>query len=134
MDYPAPPSVPRCPPWTEEPDALLAELCETQIALGIAECHIRLWRRLWHASSEGHAASRVPSYVAHEALSEAGRAIDRIAEMLRREIAATSTLRISDHSVQTPSLPANGGHVRVEGASATEQVAIRHQVNPGATP
>jgi hypothetical protein len=101
-----PPHVSWCPPMTEQPDGLLAEVAETRIAPRVVERHIRLWR----VTSQSHAASRVPSSLAHEALSEAGRAIDRIAEMLRREIKATSTQTTPDYSVAMPPLPANGAN------------------------
>ncbi len=40
------------------------------------------------------------SYAAHESLYEAGRAIGRVAEMLRIEATGTLTTRHLDHSVQ----------------------------------
>jgi hypothetical protein len=67
----------------------------------------------------GHAASREPSSLAHEALSEAGRAIDRIAEMLRREIEATSTQTTPDYSVATPPLPSTGATYEPRGIAPT---------------
>lgn len=60
----------------------------------IAEYNIRLWR----ANSVTGNAYGV--YAAHEALDEAGRVIDRIAEMLRIEEDGTLTTPHLDHSAQ----------------------------------
>ncbi|HET9118176.1 MAG TPA: hypothetical protein VFN75_08920, partial [Pseudonocardiaceae bacterium] len=113
VNYPVPPRMPCWPPMTEEPNKLLAKLDETRIALEVAERHIRLSR----SNSKRHAASHMPSYLAHEALSEAGKAIDCIAELLRREIAATSTRTTPDHSVPNAITSCHRGHARADGVA-----------------
>lgn len=89
MDYPAPPHFPGFPPSEDQPDGLLAELHEVQAALAVAEYHIRLWRSNTATGNRQFRAYR--AYAAHEALDEAGRVIDCIAETLLIDAAGTLT-------------------------------------------
>ena len=89
MEHPDPPRYPSFRPSAVQPDELLVELHEVPAALEIAEYHIRLW----HANSvPGNMPFRAyRAYAAHEALDEAGRVIDCLAETLRIEAVGTLT-------------------------------------------
>ncbi len=76
------PDLPSCQLSADRPDEFLAELRAAHIALGIAEDHIRLWRASSSMTGDLLFRSRLP-YIAHEALYEASKAIDRTAELLR---------------------------------------------------
>lgn len=78
MDYPYPPGLLSFPSSADKPDELLAELHEAQIALAIAEHHIRLWRT--NSVTGNRPFRQHHSCVAHEALYETGKTIDRVAE------------------------------------------------------
>lgn len=93
MDNPAPP---RFPPLEDQPDELLAELHQAQVALRTAEYHLRLWR----ANSATGNIRAYRAYAAHEALDEAGRVIDCIAETLLIEAAGTLTTPYLGHPAQ----------------------------------
>ncbi len=135
MDYPDPPSFPSFRPSADQPDGLLAELHEVQAALVIAEYHIRLWRA---NSATGNMPFRAyRAYAAHEAVHEAGRVIDRIAEMLRIEATGTLTTPYLDHftHIHAEASPTDaarcepacsGGH-----AAHREWVAIVQHVDSG---
>jgi len=97
MDYPDLPSSPNAQPAADQPDRLLAELYQAQVALGIAEYHLRWWRANFATGNMPFRAYR--SYAAHETVHEAGGIIDRIAELLRIEAAGTlTTPRIKNFS------------------------------------
>ncbi len=87
MDYPHPPGLLSFPSSTDKPDELLAELHEAQIALAIAEHHIRLWRT--NSVTGNRPFRQHHSCVAHEALYESGKTIDRVAEMLKIQVNST---------------------------------------------
>lgn len=106
MDYPRPPDLPSFQPSADRPDGLLAELRAAHIALGIAEDHIRLWRASSTMTGNIFFRSRLP-HIAHEALDEAGEAIERTAELLR--IQANGTL---DHAAQIDYTEPIGHHPR----------------------
>lgn len=83
MDYPdLPAQVIQFQPSSHTPDRLLTELHEAQRALATAEHHIRSWRAQIAATENVYIRPRV-SCVAHQALHEAGRAIDDIAALLK---------------------------------------------------
>ncbi|MFY9806274.1 MAG: hypothetical protein WCC38_14565 [Pseudonocardiaceae bacterium] len=94
MDYPDRPAaqVIQFQPSSHRPDQLLIELHEAQRALAIAEYHIRSWRAQFAATEEIHIRPRV-SCVAHQALHEAGRAIDDIAALLKIQAHGTRATR-----------------------------------------
>lgn len=83
MHYPDPPAqVTQLHPSVDKPDRLLTELHEAQLALAIAEHHIRRWRAKFATMSKAQFRPRL-SCIALEALAEAGGAIDHIAELLK---------------------------------------------------
>lgn len=89
MNYPHPPSFPSFRPSADQADGLFAELHEAQAALAVAEYHISLLRA---NSATGNMPFRAyRAYAAQEAAHEAGRVIDRVAEMLRIEAAGPLT-------------------------------------------
>lgn len=99
MDYPY-----SFPPSPDQPDRLLTELHEAQVALTIAEYHIRSWRA---DPTPGHPPLSL-SYLAHEALHEAGQLVDRIAEMLKIQACGTrATQQDRSGEIFTAVTPAN---------------------------
>lgn len=98
MGQPGLPSSPGSQPATGQPDGLLAELYQAQAALGIAEYHLRLWLANSVTGNMPFRAYR--SYAAREAVNEAGEIIDRIAEMLRLEVAGTLAIPHLGNSTQ----------------------------------
>lgn len=99
MGFPDPPSLPSFQPATDQPDGLLAELHQAQVALGIAEYHLRLW--LANSATGNMPFRAYRAYAAHEAVHEAGGIVGRIAEMLRIEAVGTLEIPHPDHSAQT---------------------------------
>jgi hypothetical protein len=95
------------PPSADKPDRLLTELHEAQLALTMAEHHVRLWRAKLATMGKVQYRPRV-SYVAHQALHEAGRAIDDIAELLKIQAHGTrATQQGNSTHVYTPASPAD---------------------------
>jgi len=123
MEYPYPPSF---RPSTVQPDELLAELHEVQAALEIAEYHIRLWRANSVTGNIPFRAYR--AYAAHEALDEAGRAIDCLAESLRIEAAGTLTTPHLDHCAQLHAEASPTDAARCEPACSGDHAARREWV------
>jgi hypothetical protein len=124
MDYLDLPSSPSVQPAANQPDRLLAELYQAQVALGIAEYHLRLWRA---NSATGNMPFRAyRAYAAHEAVHEAGGIIDHIAEMLRIEAAGTLTTPRINHSSQVHAETSPTGH-----AAHREWISIVQRVDSG---
>jgi hypothetical protein len=119
------PSSPRFQSAADQPDdGLLNELKHAQVALGIAEYHLRLWRA---NSVTGNVPFRVyRAYAAHEAVHEAGGIIDRIAEMLRIEVSGTLETPRINHSSQVHNEAPPTGH-----AVPREWVAVVRRVDSG---
>lgn len=70
----------------DQADALVAELNQAHITLAMAAQYIIVWRRA--SAHGGNLISAYHSYAAHEALHEARKIVDRVAELLRNEVAA----------------------------------------------
>ncbi len=127
MYYPDPPSLPTFKPAADQTDGLLAELSQAQVALGIAEYHLRLWRA---NSATGNMPFRAyRAYAAHEAAHEAGEIIDRIAEMLRNDAAGTLTIPHRDHSAQIHNEESPTDAARCEPACSGDHAAHREWVS-----
>lgn len=124
MDYPDLPSSPSFQPAADQPDRLLDELNQAQVALGIAEYHLRLWRANSVTGNVPFRAYR--AYAAHEAVHEAGGIIGRIAEMLRIEVAGTMETPRINHSSQVHTEASPTGH-----AAHREWVAVVQHVDSG---
>ena len=104
MDYPHSPSSPSFPSSADKPDGLLADLYEAQITLVIAEHHIRLWRE--NSAPGNRLFCQRNSCVAHEALHEAGKTIERVAETLKIQVNSTlATQQRNSAHVYTESIP-----------------------------
>lgn len=82
-------------PSAGKPDKLLTELHEAQLALAIAEHHIRRWRAQF-ATMGKFQFRPCFSCEAHRALHEAGRAIDDIAELLKIQAHGTRATQQGD--------------------------------------
>ncbi len=94
-------------PSADKPDRLLTELHEAQLALAIAEHHITLWRAKFATMSKVQCRPRI-SCVAHQALHEAGRTIDHIAELLKIQAHGTrATQQGNSVPIYTEASPAD---------------------------
>ncbi len=108
MHYPDPATpVTQFPLPADQSDRLLTELHEAQLALAIAEYHIRLWHAKFATMSKVQFRPRL-SNVAHQALHETCGAIDHIAELLKIQAHGTrATQQGNSAHIYTQASPAD---------------------------